>query len=92
MPELSNLPPNFQIAVYTGKNHTGLAEVGYGMFLKNLGADLYHIPLNAVPFNMPKPYVVTIHDMSTLLFASRTVTAIVSGISICAADCCGPTV
>ncbi len=43
----------------------------YGWFLRNLEADLFHIPLNAVPLLMPKPYLVTIHDMSTLLFASQ---------------------
>ena len=41
------------------------------MFLRKLEADLFHIPLNAVPLLMPKPYLVTIHDMSTLLFASQ---------------------
>ncbi|HTW65142.1 MAG TPA: glycosyltransferase family 1 protein [Bryobacteraceae bacterium] len=71
-PEFANLPANFQTAAYTGKNRSGLAEIGYGFFLKKLHADLYHMPLNAVPFSMPKPYLVTIHDMSTLLFASQT--------------------
>jgi glycosyltransferase involved in cell wall biosynthesis len=71
-PEFSGLPSNFQTAMYTGPNRSGLAELGYGMFLKKLGVDLYHMPLNAVPLLMPKPYLVTIHDMSTLLFASRT--------------------
>ena len=41
------------------------------MFLRKLEADLFHIPLNAVPLLMPKPYLVTVHDMSTLLFASQ---------------------
>jgi glycosyltransferase involved in cell wall biosynthesis len=41
------------------------------LFLRKLEADLFHIPLNAVPLLMPKPYLVTIHDMSTLLFASQ---------------------
>jgi glycosyltransferase involved in cell wall biosynthesis len=37
------------------------------MFLRGLG-DLYHIPLSMVPLLMPKPYIVTIHDMSRLMF------------------------
>ncbi len=49
----------------------GLAQIRYGLFLRKLEADLFHIPLNAVPLLMPKPYLVTIHDMSTLLFASQ---------------------
>ncbi len=50
---------------------SGLAQIRYGLFLRKLEADLFHIPLNAVPLLMPKPYLVTIHDMSTLLFASQ---------------------
>ena len=49
-----------------------MAQINYGLFLGKLGADLFHIPLNAVPLMMPKPYLVTIHDMSTLLFASQS--------------------
>jgi len=74
--EFSSLPPNFETAVFPrprGKaaGRGGLAQVRYGWFLRNLEADLFHIPLNAVPLLMPKPYLVTIHDMSTLLFASQ---------------------
>src|SRR5262249_44649131 len=34
--------------------------------------DLVHIPLNRVPLAMPRPYVVTIHDMASLLFDKRS--------------------
>jgi|HubBroStandDraft_5_1064220.scaffolds.fasta_scaffold68018_2 glycosyltransferase involved in cell wall biosynthesis len=72
VPEFSDLPSNFRTAVFPGPTRTGLAQLSYGMFLGKLGADLFHIPLNAVPLLMPKPYLVTIHDMSTLLFASQS--------------------
>ncbi len=72
VPDFSDLPSNFRTAIFPGKNQTDLAQLGYGMFLRKLGADLFHIPLNAVPLMMPKPYLVTIHDMSTLLFASQS--------------------
>jgi glycosyltransferase involved in cell wall biosynthesis len=71
VPEFSDLPANFRTAIFPGQTRTGLAQVNYGLFLGKLGADLFHIPLNAVPLLMPKPYLVTIHDMSTLLFASQ---------------------
>jgi glycosyltransferase involved in cell wall biosynthesis len=71
VPEFSGLPPNFQTAVFAGSTHTGLAQIRYGLFLRKLEADLFHIPLNSVPVLMPKPYLVTIHDMSTLLFSSQ---------------------
>jgi glycosyltransferase involved in cell wall biosynthesis len=76
VPEFADLPENFETAIFaaTGKRGTtqsGLAQIRYGLFLRKLEADLFHIPLNAVPLLMPKPYMVTIHDMSTLLFSSQ---------------------
>jgi glycosyltransferase involved in cell wall biosynthesis len=76
VPEFTGLPPNFETAIFPGSKtkgaaRTGLAQVRYGLFLRKLEADLFHIPLNAVPLLMPKPYLVTIHDMSTLLFSSQ---------------------
>lgn len=75
IPDLSDLPPNFETIVFPGPKkgsaQTDLAQIHYGWFLQKLGADVFHIPLNAVPLLMPKPYLVTIHDMSTLLFASQ---------------------
>jgi glycosyltransferase involved in cell wall biosynthesis len=77
VPEFAHLPPNFETAIFAGGSGrpgaraSGLAQIRYGLFLRKLEADLFHIPLNAVPLLMPKPYLVTIHDMSTLLFASQ---------------------
>jgi glycosyltransferase involved in cell wall biosynthesis len=77
VPEFSDLPPNFETAIFAGGSGrpgaraSSLAQIRYGLFLRKLEADLFHIPLNAVPLLMPKPYLVTIHDMSTLLFASQ---------------------
>jgi len=71
VPELADLPKNFQSVVYARKNRTRLTQLEFGLYLHTLGADLFHLPLNAVPLLMPKPYLVTIHDMSTLLFANQ---------------------
>src|SRR5579862_8670972 len=76
VPDFSNLPSNFKTTIFARTNkkgtiQSGLAQIRYGLFLRKLEADLFHIPLNAVPLLMPKPYLVTIHDMSTLLFASQ---------------------
>ena len=76
VPEFSDLPSNFETTIFPRANkkgtvQSGLAQIRYGLFLRKLEADLFHIPLNAVPLLMPKPYLVTIHDMSTLLFASQ---------------------
>ena len=71
VPEFADLPSNFEIAVYEKKRRPGFAQFGFTLFLSRFSADLFHIPLNAVPLWMPKPYLVTIHDMSTLLFSNQ---------------------
>jgi len=64
--ELPSLPPNFQYAIYSRpESSLGLSQ---WFFLRGLGADLFHIPLNTVPLLMPRPYIVTVHDMSRLLY------------------------
>jgi glycosyltransferase involved in cell wall biosynthesis len=75
-PEFSDLPANFQRAIFPVPRKkellaNGLAQIRYGLFLRRLNVDLFHVPLNSVPLLMPKPYLVTIHDMSTLLFSSQ---------------------
>jgi glycosyltransferase involved in cell wall biosynthesis len=68
---LAGLPPNFQTAAYSRSDSERLDHVAFPLFLRGLSADLFHIPLNNVPLWMPKPYVVTIHDMSSLLFEKK---------------------
>lgn len=67
-PDLASLPPNFEIAVYSRPDSDRFNHVSFFFFLKELLPDLVHVPVNAVPLLMPRPYVVTIHDMSSLLF------------------------
>ncbi len=65
---LGGLGPNFEIVPRAGLD-TGLSsEITFPFFLSRFAADLFHIPLNAVPYWMPRPYVVTVHDMSSLLY------------------------
>jgi glycosyltransferase involved in cell wall biosynthesis len=59
---------NFETAAYRRSGEELADEVAFPLFLRGFAADLYHIPLNSVPLLMPRPYVVTIHDMSGLLF------------------------
>lgn len=69
--ELAGLGPNFRIAPF-GASDKGLKHnLSFPGFLKSLNASLYHIPLNSVAWAMPRPYVVTIHDLSSLLFPQR---------------------
>ncbi|HEV2201057.1 MAG TPA: glycosyltransferase family 1 protein [Bryobacteraceae bacterium] len=69
--EFEGLGPNFELKpcerTDSGFQHNLLMPRFFG----SLKANLYHIPLNSVAWWMPRPYVLTIHDMSTLLFAGR---------------------
>lgn len=69
--DLAGLPENFEVISYDRTDSEFRAHWSFPMFLRRLHADLYHIPLNMVPVFMPKPYVVTIHDMSSLLYERR---------------------
>lgn len=68
MPDLANLPPNFTAAAYAQPDTSVRHHFAFPHFLRKFRANLYHIPLNSVAYWMPRPYIVTIHDMSTLLF------------------------
>lgn len=65
---LAGLPKNFGLIHYEGVDTDVAEHFQFPMFLKKLSADLYHMPLPLVPLMMPKPYVVTVHDVSRLLF------------------------
>ncbi len=71
--DLPDLGPNFEIVRFHPPRHAWASQFAFSMFLRSLRADLYHIPLNAVPLGMPRPYVVTVHDMSTLIFDPSSV-------------------
>jgi glycosyltransferase involved in cell wall biosynthesis len=65
---LAGLPENFRTAVYARTDADFLDHAAFPIFLKGLSPDLVHVPLNRVPLLMMRPYVVTIHDMTSLLF------------------------
>lgn len=69
--ELEGIGANFSTAAYDRPETDLLHNLTFPYFLRRFKADLYHIPLNSVAWWMPRPYVVTIHDMSSLLFPAR---------------------
>ncbi len=69
--ELAGLPDNFEIALYGRRDSDPLDQAAFPMFARRLRGDLHHMPLALVPLFMPRPYVVTVHDLSTLLFDQR---------------------
>ncbi|MGO4884338.1 MAG: glycosyltransferase family 4 protein [Bryobacteraceae bacterium] len=64
----AGLPPNFSAVTYRKTDLYTRNHLAFPMFLRRLHPSLVHIPLNQVPLLMPRPYVVTVHDMSRLLF------------------------
>src|SRR6185295_6429838 len=66
------LGKNFEPVAYHHQDSERIDHIAFPMFLKNFAPDLVHMPLNQIPVVMPKPYVVTIHDMSSLLFSERS--------------------
>lgn len=69
--ELSALPPNFRIVEYARSQRDRVDNIAFPHFIRKLGVDLVHIPINRVPILMPRPYIVTIHDMSSVVFQSE---------------------
>jgi len=69
--ELAGLGPNFHTAEYSRSDTDVLQNAAFPFFLRRLHPDLVHIPLNSVPYWLQRPYVVTIHDMSSLLYPAR---------------------
>ena len=67
-PAPNDLPANFQEAIYSRTDLDQWDNLAFPVFLRGLRPDLVHIPLNRVPIAMVRPYVVTVHDMSSLLF------------------------
>src|SRR5437667_8757614 len=65
--ELPSLPSHFEIATYGRSDDDAADHIAFPAFLRQIPADLFHIPLNRVPLLMRTPYVVTIHDMASLL-------------------------
>jgi glycosyltransferase involved in cell wall biosynthesis len=65
---LAGLPENFRSAVYARNDHSFFDHIAFPLYLRGLHPDLVHIPLNRVPMLMPRPYVVTIHDMANLFY------------------------
>ncbi|MBC8167931.1 MAG: glycosyltransferase family 4 protein [Bryobacteraceae bacterium] len=72
VPELPQLPSNFELAVYSAPRHRAWEHISYSWFLRSLKADLVHLPVNLTPLLMPRPYVVTIHDVGSYLFGPHS--------------------
>jgi glycosyltransferase involved in cell wall biosynthesis len=66
--EFAGLPPNFRFLPYDRTDSHRLAHIAFPAFVRRAKPDLSHIPLNIVAQTMPSPYVVTVHDLSSLIY------------------------
>jgi len=69
---LAGLPANFHSASYKRSDLDPLDHLIFPLYLRSLGPDLVHIPLNRVPLLMLGPYVVTVHDMANIFYDARS--------------------
>jgi glycosyltransferase involved in cell wall biosynthesis len=66
--QFAELPPNFETIVYLRRDSSRMDHIELPGLIRKLRADVTHIPFHRVPLFLPKPYVVTIHDLSSLYF------------------------
>lgn len=66
--KLPELPDRFVKLPFPRSDSGAYNQVSFPIFLSQHRPDLVHVPLNSVPIFLPRPYVVTVHDMSSLLF------------------------
>lgn len=64
----AGLPGQFHVQHFEGTDTDVSDNIRFPLFLRRLPADVYHIPGALVPFFMPRPYVVTVHDVSRVLY------------------------
>ena len=66
--EFGELPPNFGFEPYDRRFDAAVSHMTYGSGLAGLALDVLHMPHRWVPMSAPRPYVVTLHDINTVLF------------------------
>lgn len=66
----AGLPANFIPVPHATSDLDRLDHFLLPLLIRRLSVDLTHIPLNRVPLLLPGPYVVTVHDLSNVLFDS----------------------
>ncbi|MDZ7637956.1 MAG: glycosyltransferase family 1 protein [Bryobacterales bacterium] len=68
---LAKLSNRVSVTYFEGRDDSWRDHLAFPWFLRQHRGDVYHVPLARVPLFMPKPYVVTVHDIGFLLFADK---------------------
>ena len=69
--EFDGLPANFERVDFLRKDTDLRDHLAFPWLIRQLRVDLTHIPLNQVPLLLPRPYVVTVHDLSALVYEKQ---------------------
>lgn len=66
--EIHGLAPGFEFVAHATSDLNRLDHFAMARLVRRLKVDLTHVPLARVSLFLPSPYIVTIHDVSSLLF------------------------
>lgn len=64
----TGLPSSFRTLIYRRRDSSRLDHLALPRLVHALDADVTHIPFHRVPLFLGKPYVVTIHDLSSIFY------------------------
>ena len=62
------LVPGFRFVPHACSDLQRQDHLAFPRLIRKLDVDLTHIPFTRVPLFLPKPYVITVHDLSSVLF------------------------
>ncbi len=68
---LAKLSSRVSVTYFEGRDDSWQDHLAFPWFLRRHRGDIYHVPIAWVPLLMPKPYVVTVHDIGFLLFPEK---------------------
>ncbi len=66
--QFAGLPPNFETVMYARRDSSRADHLALPRLIRRLQPDVTHIPFHRVPLFLEKPYVVTIHDLSSIFY------------------------
>lgn len=66
--DLGELPSNFSSHIYPRCYDAWQSHLALGAVVRRLGLDVFHMPHRWIPYFLPSPYVVTLHDVSNILY------------------------
>jgi glycosyltransferase involved in cell wall biosynthesis len=70
--QFRDLPANFRFIPHKTSDLQRSDHLAFPWLIRKLRVDLTHIPLTRVPLLLPRPYVLTVHDLSNMLFDRST--------------------